>query len=61
MLMGEVEPDSGRFDVGETVRFGYYSQDGLQFDEQMKVIDVVQNIAEYVDLGDGRRWVFHSS
>ena len=44
MLMGEVEPDSGRFDVGETVRFGYYSQDGLQFDEQMKVIDVVQNI-----------------
>lgn len=45
MLMGEVEPDSGCFDVGETVRFGYYSQDGLQFDEQMKVIDVVQNIA----------------
>ena len=44
MLMGEVEPDSGRFDVGETVRFGYYSQDGLQFDEQMKVIDVVQNM-----------------
>ena len=38
MLMGEVEPDSGGFDVGETVRFGYYSQDGLQFDEQMKVI-----------------------
>ena len=55
MLMGEVEPDSGRFDVGETVRFVYYSQDGLQFDEQMKVIDVVQNIAEYVDLGDGKK------
>ena len=55
MLMGEVEPDSGRFDVGETVWFGYYSQDGLQFDEQMKVIDVVQNIAEYVDLGDGKK------
>ena len=55
MLMGEVEPDSGRFDVGETVRFGYYSQDGLQFDEQMKVIDVVQNVAEYVDLGDGKK------
>ncbi len=55
MLMGEVEPDSGRFDVGETVRFGYYSQDGLQFDEQMKVIDVVQDIAEYVDLGDGKK------
>ena len=53
--MGEVEPDSGCFDVGETVRFGYYSQDGLQFDEQMKVIDVVQNIAEYVDLGDGKK------
>lgn len=55
MLMGEVEPDSGRFDVGETVRFGYYSQDGLQFDEQMKVIDVVQDIAEYVDLGDCKK------
>lgn len=50
-----MEPDSGCFDVGETVRFGYYSQDGLQFDEQMKVIDVVQNIAEYVDLGDGKK------
>lgn len=55
MLMGEVEPDSGRFDVGETVRFGYCSQDGLKFDEQMKVIDVVQDIAEYVDLGDGKK------
>lgn len=55
MLLGEVAPDSGSFDVGETVRFGYYSQDGLQFDEQMKVIDVVQDIAEYVDLGDGTK------
>lgn len=55
MLLGEVAPDSGHFDIGETVRFGYYSQEGLQFDEQMKVIDVVQSIAEYVDLGDGRR------
>ena len=55
MLMGEVEPDKGGFDIGETVRFGYYSQDGLQFDEQMKVIDVVRDIAEYVDLGDGRK------
>ena len=54
MLMGEVEPDSGGFDVGETVRFGYYSQDGLQFDEQMKVIDVVQDLAEFVQLGDGK-------
>ena len=48
-------PDSGHFDVGETVRFGYYSQDGLKFDEQMKVIDVVQAIAEYVDLGNGQK------
>jgi ATP-binding cassette subfamily F protein uup len=55
MLLGETAPDSGRFDIGETVRFGYYSQDGLQFDEQMKVIDVVQDIAEYVDTGDGRK------
>ena len=55
MLMGEVKPDSGSFDIGETVRFGYYSQDGLRFNEGMKVIDVVQNIAEYVDLGDGRK------
>lgn len=55
MLLGEIQPDSGHFDIGETIRFGYYSQEGLQFDEQMKVIDVVQNIAEYVDLGDGRK------
>ncbi|GHV50812.1 ABC transporter ATP-binding protein [Bacteroidia bacterium] len=54
MLLGEAEPDSGRFDVGETVRFGYYSQEGLGFDEQLKVIDVVQDIAEYVEL-DGRK------
>jgi ATP-binding cassette subfamily F protein uup len=55
MLIGEVAPDKGHFDIGETVRFGYYSQDGLQFNEQMKVIDVVQDIAEYVDLGDGKK------
>lgn len=55
MLIGEIDPDSGHFDIGSTVRFGYYSQDGLQFDEQMKVIDVVQDIAEYVDLGDGKK------
>lgn len=54
MLMGEVDPDSGVFDVGETIKFGYYSQDGLQFDEQMKVIDVVQDLAEFVQLGDGK-------
>lgn len=52
--MGEVDPDSGVFDVGETIKFGYYSQDGLQFDEQMKVIDVVQDLAEFVQLGDGK-------
>ena len=54
MLKGEVKPDSGRIVVGETVQFGYYSQEGLQFDDQMKVIDVVRNVAEYVDLGGGR-------
>lgn len=55
MLMGEVAPDKGTFDIGETVKFGYYSQDGLKFDEQMKVIDVIQNIAEVIDLGNGNR------
>lgn len=55
MLLGEVPPDSGVFDVGETVVFGYYSQDGLAFDEQMKVIDVVRDIAEEVDLGNGKK------
>lgn len=55
MLMGEVAPDKGEFDIGETVKFGYYSQDGLQFDEQMKVLDVIQNIAEVIDLGNGSR------
>ncbi len=55
MLLGEIKPDSGRFVVGETVRFGYFSQEGMEFDEQMKVIDAVRKIAEYVDLGGGRR------
>ena len=55
MLLGLVKPDSGRFVVGETVRFGYYSQDGMQFDEQMKVIDAVRKTAEYVDLGGGQK------
>ncbi len=54
MLLGEMEPDAGRIIIGETVRFGYFSQEGLQFDEQQKVIDVVRDIAEYVDLGSGR-------
>ena len=54
MLIGEVQPDKGHFSIGETVRFGYYSQDGLAFDEKMKVIDIVQNIAEYITLGNGK-------
>ena len=54
MLLGTEQPDSGRFDIGDTVRFGYFSQEGLQFNEQQKVIDVVTDIAEYIDLGSGR-------
>ena len=55
ILMGLEKPDSGRLDIGETVRFGYYSQEGLHFDERMKVIDVITDIAEVIELGDGRR------
>ena len=55
MLIGEVAPDNGSFDIGETVNFGYYSQSGMQFDEQMKVIDAVRNIAEVIDLGSGSK------
>ncbi|MBE6332694.1 MAG: ABC-F family ATP-binding cassette domain-containing protein [Bacteroidales bacterium] len=55
MLLGIVQPDSGHFDVGETVRFGYYSQEGLPFDETKKVIDIVRDIAEYVQMSDGSR------
>ena len=55
ILLGKVKPDSGIIDIGETVRFGYYSQDGLSFDEQMKVIDVVQDIAEVIELGNGKQ------
>ena len=54
LLLGLVPPDSGRFDIGDTVRFGYFSQEGLQFDEQQKVIDVVKDIAEYIDMGGGK-------
>ncbi len=54
MLLGELQPDAGRIVIGDTVRFGYFSQDGLKFNEQQKVIDVVRDIAEYVDLGSGR-------
>ncbi len=54
MLLGEVKPDSGQFDIGETVRFGYFSQEGLKFKENQKVIDVITEIADYIDLGGGR-------
>ena len=56
MLLGMVPPDSGRFDIGDTVRFGYFSQEGLQFDEQQEVIDVVKDIAEYIDMGGGKHF-----
>ena len=55
ILMGLEKPDSGTLDIGETVRFGYYSQEGLQFNEQMKVIDVITDIAEVIELGNGKR------
>jgi len=55
MLLGLVPVDSGKIVVGDTVHFGYFSQEGLRFDEQQKVIDVVRDIAEYVDLGGGRK------
>lgn len=56
MLLGMVPLDNGRFDIGDTVRFGYFSQEGLQFDEQQKVIDVVKDIADYIDLGGGKHF-----
>ena len=56
MLLGLVPLDSGKFDIGDTVRFGYFSQEGLQFDEQQKVIDVIKDIAEYIDMGGGRHF-----
>ena len=54
LLLGQLTPDSGRFDIGDTVRFGYFSQEGLQFDESQKVIDVITDIADYVDMGGGK-------
>ena len=54
MLLGKTAPDSGRFDIGETVRFGYFSQEGLQFREDQKVIDIITDIADYIDLGSGK-------
>ena len=54
LLLGLVQPDSGRFVIGETVKFGYFSQEPMQVDESMKVIDAVRRVAEYVDLGGGK-------
>ena len=54
MLLGQVAPDSGKFDIGDTVRFGYFSQEGLHFDDTQKVIDVVKDIADYIDMGGGK-------
>ncbi len=54
LLLGLLQPDSGKFDIGDTVKFGYFSQEGLSFNEQDKVIDVIKNIADYIDLGGGR-------
>ena len=59
MLLGLVPVDDGRIIIGETVKFGYFSQEGLQFDEQQKVIDVIRDIADYVDLGSGRKLSAH--
>jgi len=54
LLLGEVAPDAGKFDIGETVKFGYFSQSGLEFDERQKVIDVITDIADYIDYGGGK-------
>ena len=54
MLLGEVAPDEGRFVVGETVRFGYFSQEGLKFEQSKKVIDIITDIADDISLGNGR-------
>lgn len=55
MLLGEVAPDEGRFDIGDTVRFGYFSQEGMKFNEKDRVIDAITTIADYIDLGGGRK------
>lgn len=54
LLLGKIQPDSGKFDIGETVKFGYFSQEGLKFNEQQKVIDVITDIAEYIEMGGGK-------
>jgi len=56
MLLGMVPVDAGKFDIGDTVNFGYFSQEGLQFDQQQKVVDVVKDIAEYIDMGGGKHF-----
>ena len=56
LLLGQIPPDEGRFDIGDTVRFGYFLQEGLQFNEQQKVIDVIRDIAEYIDMGGGKHF-----
>ena len=55
MLLNIIQPDSGCFDIGETVRFGYFSQEGLKFSEDDKVIDIITDLADYIDLGGGRK------
>lgn len=54
LLLGQEKLDSGRFDIGSTVRFGYFSQEGMVFDEQKKVLDVITDIADYIDMGGGK-------
>lgn len=54
LLLGIIQPDSGKFDIGDTVRFGYFSQEGLKFDESQRVIDVISDIADYIDYGGGK-------
>lgn len=54
MLLGEIQPDSGKFDIGETVRFGYFSQEGMKFNDQQRVIDIITDIAEFIDYGGGK-------
>lgn len=54
MLLGEVQPDNGQFDIGDTVRFGYFSQEGMKFNDQQRVIDIITSIAEYIDYGEGQ-------
>jgi ATP-binding cassette subfamily F protein uup len=56
LLLGQMPPDEGRFDIGDKVRFGYFSQEGLQFNDQQKVIDVIRDIAEYIDMGGGKHF-----